>query len=182
MLSFENMDTSIYCLAAQPYCPDYVSYLFVAESPPAFEDLLPDKFFYFLNTHGAELLFSTIIKAVFDIDYNRNPQRKHELLLQFRDAGYFLTDSVSYPINNIPTGQRLSIIQKNIPALQLRIQLLTEQGKINEETKTILIKETVYNALHNVGFLNVINTETVHFPRYVRDVRTIEQIRALINQ
>ena len=44
MGDFSNIDTSIYWNQAKRYLPDKIDILFVAESPPAFEN--PDRMYY----------------------------------------------------------------------------------------------------------------------------------------
>ncbi len=65
MDGFENIDTNIYKVYQKKYLPAKIKYLFVAESPPAFKGHTPTAYFYFDNIPKADLLFYTLMKALY---------------------------------------------------------------------------------------------------------------------
>ncbi|GAH43980.1 unnamed protein product [marine sediment metagenome] len=96
---FENMDTSIYWNAAKKYLPTCIKYLFIAESPPAFMGDKPDRYFYFQEIPGADSLFYTIVKAIYNKDFVKNVHLRTDFLKCLKKDGFFLLDAVEYPIN-----------------------------------------------------------------------------------
>ena len=142
---------------------------------------------YFPEIPKTDSLFYTIIKAIYDIDYDKHVHNRAELLTQFCDDGYYLIDSVDYPINkdrhfnDIDNNLRELIIGRNKKAFENHINRLIRFGHINEITKTILIKETVYNQHFNNPLLKVTNVTFIGFPQYIKDRNTIKAIREIID-
>jgi hypothetical protein len=123
MDDFSNMDTSVYWDRAKKYLPPQIDMLFIAESPPAFKDSNKKAYFYFENSYGGDILFATIMKAIFHVHYHKNPAWKKALLKQFQRRKYFLIDAVPYPINRdtkwrkVPARVRIKQILKNKQSL-----------------------------------------------------------------
>lgn len=182
---FADIDISIYWNAARGYLPKKIKCLIIAESPPAFIGDKPTAYFYFSDCPKADSLFYTIIKALFDIDYQKNIKSRISLLKRFRNEGYFLTDSVDYPINKyrngdkIPNQIRENIINQHLNLFLQKIKCFERFGYINKETKVILIKKTVFNQLKNC-YNNVLNESPIQFPTYVKDKLVIQEIRELL--
>jgi len=183
---FQNMNTSIYKTHREKYLPEKIKWLFVAESPPAFKGEIPQAYFYFPEIPKADSLFYTIIKAIYKIDFEKHVHNRTEILTQFCKDGYYLIDSVDYPINkdrqfnDINNNLREFIIGKNIEAFDNHIASLIQFGNINEMTKTILIKETVYNQHFNNPLLKVANDTFIGFPQYIKDRKMIKSISEII--
>lgn len=184
---FQNMDTSVYTTHRVKYLPKKIKFLFVAESPPAFKGDTPQAYFYFPEIPKADSLFYTIIKAIYDIDFDKHVHNRTELLTQFCYDGNYLIDSVDYPINkdrqfnDIDNSLREFIIGRNKKAFENHINRLIRFGHINGITKTILIKETVYNQHFNNPLLKVTNVTFIGFPQYIKDRNTIKAIREIID-
>ena len=51
---------------------------------PAYKNKDDMSYFYFENNLSSEILFSTIIKAIYDIDYKKKTHNKAELLESFK--------------------------------------------------------------------------------------------------
>jgi len=182
---YENMDVNIYSNAAAKYLPAKIKYLFIAESPPAFYNLLPEKYFYFEKING-DGLFYTLIKAIYDKDIVKGIDAKTKYLSKLKKDGIFLIDTVEYPINKtiidnkINNNQREEIIKNNKPVFENRIKSFISEGHIDSDTKCILIKETVYNQYKNYNLLYVMNSSVIIFPRYIKDRDVISGIQQLI--
>jgi len=180
------MDTTIYKQNRGKYLPKKIKYLFIAESPPAFKGEKPTSFFYFDNVPKADLLFYTLIKAVYNLDFRKSTNNRIQVLQQLQNDSFFLLDAVDYPINknedwsNITNKERESIIMQNIDNFEKAISELINSGNICNNTKTILIKETVYNCYKNHKSLNVINKDYISFPRYVKDINVIKCLKQYI--
>jgi len=177
------MDTSVYKTHRERYLPDKIRHLFIAESPPAFKGDNPTAYFYFPVVPKADSLFYTIIKAIYNIDFVKHKDDRVKILTQFCKDGYYLIDSVEYPINkntlfvDIDNDVREEIIRKNEVEFNSHIGRLKEMGHIDKATETILIKETVYNQYYQTPNLNIANKGYIGFPRYVKDRTMIEIIR-----
>ena len=184
--TFQTIDTNIYSKHRENYLPTKIKYKFVAESPPAFKGQEPVAYFYFNDVPKADSLFYTIIKAIYDLDFCKYFHNRIDLLKQFQNDGYYLIDAVEYPINKskdgttIPNNERQKIIAQNKNVFERHIKILIDTGKINNLTKTVLIKETVYHEYRDHNMLKVINKNSIGFPRYIKDRQTIKRIRNLI--
>ena len=172
------MDVEIYRQEAEKYKPERgrIKILFIAESPPPFKKGEKPRYFYFKENKGPDLLFSSIIKAVYDIDYRKSPEFKAEFLDRLRDDGYFLIDACEYPLGK--KDDRNEHIKKNLPDLLNRMRELRD-----DSMKIVLIKNSVFEILNEPlrksGF-NVLNKGSIGFPRYYNDRQTVSQIRYLI--
>ena len=162
----------------EPFIPEEIKVLFLAESPPAYPGELPVKYFYMTHAAGAEPLFSTIMLAVYNIKYRRNPDIKLELLKQFCNEGYFLMDAVEHPIN-IPGLDREIEIENNKERFLKRIETLRTEGNYTDDTKTILIKQSVYNVYRDCEELNILNNEFIGFPYWCNNEIIAGKIREL---
>ncbi len=189
MDDFSDMDTSIYWNQAKKYLPAKINTLFIAESPPAFKDQDKMSYFYFKNNYRGEILFATITKALFNVNYHKDPERKKELLERFRrEKRCFLVDGVPYPINRdgkwrtIPAKEREAHIRKNKEVLLRLLSDLKKREHIDSKTRLILIKKTVYNALYDdlKSRYYVLNEGPIGFPRWYRDPTTVSKIRKLL--
>lgn len=171
------------------YVPNKIEYLFVCESPPAFPGTTPNRFFYFPHSVQAEPLFSTIVKAVYNINYNKHTDDKKTILLNcLKRDGFYLTDAVDYPINkddelkNVPENIRNDIIYSQLINFRNKIDNLIKLGKFTQNTKTILIKYNIYDTFHDFVWLNVINTERIPFPYCANCPEVAEKIHSLIGE
>ena len=183
---FSDFDTSIYWNAAKKFLPEKIKILIVAESPPAFNNDYPTSYFYFSECPKADLLFYTIIKAIYNIDFQKGIDDRIKVLEQFKNDGYFLIDSVDYPINKDRNGNKISnklrekIINNNKREFLNRIKYFQDCGIINKQTKIMLIKATVFHQLKD-SFNNIMNKTPIRFPNYVKDRVVIQDIRELLN-
>ena len=183
---FQNMDTTVYKTHREKYLPERIRYLFIAESPPAFKGHKPTAYFYFPSVPKADSLFYTIVKAIYNIDFEKHKDDRTKLLTQFCKDGYYLIDSVEYPINkntkfvDIDNSVREIIIRNNSVRFNSHIRGLIQKGHIDKTTKTILIKETVYNQYSQTANLSIVNKGYIGFPQYVKDRNTIELIREIL--
>ena len=148
--------------AREKYRPEYIKLMFIAESPPCSDD----RFFYFEDVKTGDSLFLYIIRAVFpDLEAWETKQiraKKEELLYRFRDAGYFLEDSV--PVS-IPKGTKNKEKEKIVLSNQADLMNRIEPYKKN--TKFVLLSAMVfkinYSALVANGF-NILNDFMLPFP------------------
>jgi len=179
-----------YLQASNNYRPEKIKVLFIAESPPAYKDKSEMSYFYFEDNPGKDILFATLIKALYNKNYRKNKDIKRELLNKLKGDGYFLKDTVRRPINKDKKGnktkdrEREKIIEYQRHNLLKELNIMLNGGFITSDTKLILIKETVYNKLKKFlvsnGF-NVINRQYIGFPRYYRDRDVVKEIKYLLN-
>ena len=180
-----NIDLDIYKSSAEKYIPGKIKVLFIAESPPA-PDKNGRKSYIYFDTAKQEILLTTLTTAIFG---NGNcftkDDIKSEFLNRLKDEGYFLIDAVEYPINMMKNGNsnKEAIIKDEFNNLLERINKLEKRNKIDSETRIILIKVSVYNALSELlkenGY-NVLNEDKIDFPKYYNDRDVIKEIRRLI--
>jgi hypothetical protein len=181
---------NIYFKASKKYRPNKIKVLFIAESPPAYKDKSKMSYFYFENNPGGDILFATLIKAIYGENYRKNENLKRDLLERLKKNGYFLKDAVTKPINTDKKGrkrtdkERETIIEEERNKLLKELKIMFKRGFITSDTKLILIKETVYNKLREFldskGF-NVINRKYIGFPRYYGDRDIVKETQYLIN-
>jgi hypothetical protein len=177
-----------YTLAAQPYKPAKIKFLFIAEAPSAFATPEKRSHFYFGENLNPDLLFSSLMYAVLDAEYRRVNGNKAELLEEFKNRGFFLLDAVEEPINyvnNVKTDERdrTGLIAGNIPNLLARLAALKDEGCLEPATGIVLLKKLTFRvlapALKEAGY-RVLNTAEIGYPRHPYDAEMSEAIRRLI--
>ena len=148
--------------AREKYKPSNIKFILIAESPPKIDS---ERFFYFENVCEKDSLFLETMKVLYlgEGKYVASEARtnKRFLLKKFQEDGFYLEDSVSYPLV-CKQNQKVNKIKNNLSDLKERLKLY----KLSK-TKIILIAATVYEAcydnLKQNGF-NVINTKSIAFP------------------
>jgi len=148
--------------AREKYRPEYIKLMFIAEAPPCSDD----RFFYFEDVKTGDSLFLYIIRAVFpDLEAWETKQiraKKEELLYRFRDAGYFLEDSV--PVS-IPKGTKNK--EKESIVLSNQADLISRIEPYKKHTKFVLLSAMVfkinYATLVKKDF-NILNDFMLPFP------------------
>lgn len=178
-----NIDLSIYRNQAEKYMPDKIKILFIAESPPA-PDKNGRKSYIYFDTVKQEILLTTLTTAVFgDGNCFTKDDIKSDFLNRLKNEGYFLIDAVEYPINNIKGRDKEHLIKEESGNLLNKLNELKKRNKIYSSTKVILIKVSVFNALHLLlkkqGY-NVLNDGKIDFPKYYNDRDVVEEIRRLL--
>jgi len=148
--------------AREKYRPEFIKTIFIAEAPPCTDD----RFFYFEDIKKGDSLFLHIIRAVFPEleawETKAIRAKKEELLIQFRDQGYFLEDSVA---EAIPKGtkpkEKENIIINNQEDLLKRISPYKAQSNFVVLSSTVF--KANYELLKNEGF-NILNDFMIPFP------------------
>ena len=180
-----RQDMAVYQEAALKYRPDHVKILFLCESPPFAKTAEKRSYFFFETCPGTDILFATIVKAIYDIDYLKASGQERELLGRMQEGGFWLMDAVEAPINRDGTGrigpsQRRTAILSEMPDLFHRLEALRESGALGQDTGIILIKKIVFELLakplSEAGY-RVLNRGKIDFPKYYRDRDTISGIR-----
>lgn len=184
----EQAHIATYRNAARKYLPDEIALLFIAESPPWFSDPTKMAYFYFEKCPGNEMFFATIVKGVLGERYKKSLRKKRGLLSKLRYKKVWLSDAVEYPINkdengvNVSNKIRKTVIENNTTNLIERLKALEIRKIINEKTRIILIKKTVYDVLKDKlvkeGF-SVLNEKYIGFPRYPFDPLVVSAIESL---
>jgi hypothetical protein len=155
-------------IARRKYRPATIKFLLLAEAPPIISS---DRFFYFEKVNKGDTLFLETMKALYPdfcleqgLPNTYKIRSSKKLLLdRFKNDGYYLEDSCSYPLpQGISPSQKVSILKKELPNLLSRLSML-----ITTTTPIILISSTVYKAnykpLTSLGY-NVINVAPIPFP------------------
>jgi len=148
--------------ARERYRPEQIKLMFIAEAPPCSDD----RFFYFENVSKGDSLFLHIIRAVFpDLESWETKEiraRKEELLYRFRDAGYFLEDSVPESFPKGTTAKAKEQIMKDYQS-----QLLEQIHPYKKTSKFVLLSAMAfrvnYITLIENGF-DVLNDFMLPFP------------------
>ncbi len=146
-------------------------------------------YFYFENNYGGDILFATIMKALFNVNYHKDPQWKKELLERFKkEKECFLLDGVPYPINRdrewqrTPARKREEQIRKNKNTLLKLLSDMERERHIEDATRFILIKKTVHNALYDnlSRRYTVLNKDPIGFPRWHKDHLFVNKVRQIL--
>ena len=171
--------------AARKYCPVRVDILLLCESPPYAAEERKRPYFFFESNPGSDVLFATVVAALYGEKYQKDPGRKAALLNRMKDDGVWLMDAVEEPINwnshgKIKERDRNRIILAHFPDLLDRLKGFREDGKVDDETKLVLVKKNVCELLaerlREEGY-KVVNRRAIGFPGYYRDRRTVRGIR-----
>jgi hypothetical protein len=131
-------------------------------------------------------LFYSLVKAIFDFDFNNAIDDRSTYLKRFCESGFFLIDAVDYPINkskdwvNIRNIDREEIIRINKFRFLKRISMLSQTKHISSETKVILIKESVYKTYNSCDHFNIQNKGPLPFPSYYKEPRFVAAVKSLI--
>jgi hypothetical protein len=162
------MSKTKFDIARSKYKPATIKVLLLAEAPPG---VISNRFFYFENVDRGDTLFLETMKALypdFCLEHGipntkKIRTNKSYLLNRFKNDGYYLEDSCSYPLpKGISSSQKVSIIKKELPNLLTHLSIL-----ITATNPIILISSTVYKAnykpLTSLGY-NVLNVAPIPFP------------------
>jgi hypothetical protein len=162
------MEETKFDIARLKYKPSTIKVLLLAEAPP---EAASKRFFYFEDVSRGDTLFLETMKALYP-EYclehgipntKKIRSNKRHLLTRFRNDGYYLEDSCSYPLpKGISPSQKVSILKMELPNLLTRLSVL-----ITTATPIILISSPVFKAnykpLTSVGY-SVINVAPIPFP------------------
>lgn len=171
--------------AALKYRPKKIKCLFIAESPPAYKSDDKKSYFYFENNPGHDILFATLIFALYDKKYRKADRNKAELLIDFQNDGFWLMDVVEYPINRLNgkktnSKKREQIIREHIPDFFTRLNSLKKENIFTSSSGIIIIKKLNYEILGPMliehGF-TVFNETKIDFPKYYWDIDTVKGVR-----
>lgn len=170
------MYTDKIILAREKYRPEQVNVVFIAEAPPCTEG----QFFYFENVQKHDNLFLYLVRAVFpdlnQFDVKQLRAMKPELLIRFKNAGYFLEDSV---LESIPKGSTNSVKEKLIRSNQ---QALISRLESYKNSAIVLLSSLVfkcnYEILNQHGF-TILNHSPIPFPGNGQQNKFKEEIAKL---
>jgi len=209
---FGNININPYLKAAEEFLPKMkIETLFIFESPPFPPPYHPltnqydEEWSYFYNyeTSWSNKLRGIMCKTLF----NEKMRNALDFLRKFSDQGYFLVDSVNYPINDIieerkdliktdrdnkvHSDERIEIINSEVGDLLDTINYWLKKSKSNlSDIKILVIKATVFKGLFekdnefkekaNSGKLNVLNDFKIDYPLF--NINTFKkQVRKLLN-
>ena len=174
------MTVEDYRTAALRYRPDLIRVLFIAESPPKVKPGGRPSYFFFEDS-ASDLLFATVICAVYGVKYTKDPARKADLLGRLRSDGYWLMDVAERPINDVPAKRRPAVLRDHVPSFLERLDGLKREGVIDGTTGLALIKKDVWAVavpiLSAMGYRVLNREKPIGFPGYHRDRRTVKTIR-----
>lgn len=208
---FGNIKIEPYREAAERFLPDKIKVLFIFESPPFPPPIHPItgeknpdwSYFYRFETKGSNNLRREVYAAVFD-----KKVVDHEgFLYEFCKEGYFLIDSVNYPINRIieenkhrvkltrkgdvdnKEREKVIYLEANNLIKTIEYWVKKSDSKLNE-IKMLLVKVSVFNGLMIYdnhfkqkvvdGKYNVLNTNTIPFPMVPNNKKFIADVRKLL--
>jgi len=208
---FGNIDIIQYREAAERFLPKEIKTLFIFESPPYPPPIHPItkkenpywSYFYRFETKGSNNLRREVCTAIF----NKKVMDHEYFLSEFCKEGYFLIDSVNYPINKIieenkhlvkPNNkrdvnnrEREKIIYSEASNLIKTIEYWVDKSSSNlSGIKILLVKVSVFNGLMmcNNPFkqkveerkYNVLNKDTIPFPMVPNNIKFIAEVRKLL--
>jgi len=154
------MNIDLIQAARERYRPESVQLIFVAEAPPCTDG----QFFYFEDVTKHDNLFLYIIRAVFPdlepIPVKDLRTQKATLLNRFKEAGYFLEDSV---FESIPKGTTNAQKEKLIKASQEDLDSRLSKYK---DVPIVILSSLVFKC--NYTFLSnkytILNNSPIPFP------------------
>ncbi len=165
------------------YKPDTIKYLFIAEAPP--EPKADPRFFYLPRVLTHDWLFLYSMKAIYSGAANQPnyllKTTKADWLARFERDGFYLIDAVTKPIPQACSStERERIIRASAHDLIERTRPL-----LSDNTKIVLIKATVYNALYiplREAGLPVINTQAIDFPSNGNQPKFLAKMQELLGR
>jgi len=184
MVEFYKDDIREYKKCSKRFLPEKIDILLIAESPPFPKKGIKSYFYFNEYLPQRDLLFQLIIKAVYDHNFKQG-DNKIKYLNMLKKDGYYLVDSINYPIDLDKKGNKVNDVEKNKVIEEGKGEFIKGLEKINvsKNTKIILIKENIYRIFNNFlsenGFC-VINEDKVNFPFWY-DYDFINEIRYLLN-
>lgn len=144
------------------YKPEYIKWLFIAESPPKVGS---DRFFYFEGVWDGDSLFLEMMKVLYPDRYTDTKvvrATKPEFLRRFQEDGGFLIDTSLKSMEKIQPSAKRRQLRAELPGLLERVK-----GLCVEHSKVVLISAPVYGVclqpLVRQGY-PVINREMIDFP------------------
>lgn len=165
----------------ESFRPKIISWLFVADSPPAHLD----HFFYSEIGVRNDRLFLPTMRAIYPSANKAKTESiiaaKAEYLSRFKSEGCYMIELCTRPFeaNQTQLAQR----KRAQPFLEDRLDKLRDQGYIGAETKIVLVGTPVYNlcneALKDAGFF-VINKGPIPLPHGSRQASFIRKLRSLL--
>lgn len=148
--------------ARERYRPEFIKTIFIAEAPPCTDD----RFFYFEDIKKGDSLFLHIIRAVFpELEHWETKAiraKKEELLIQFRDQGYFLEDSVA---EAIPKGT--SSKNKERIIIENQEDLIRRISPYKTQSNFVILSSTVFKANYKIlkeNDFKILNDSMIPFP------------------
>jgi len=160
--------------AQEKYKPKKIKYLLIAEAPP--ENL--DRFFYYSDVRKADCLFLGIMEALYPSEkqhlLQRNPDLKEKLLLKFMGEGFYLIDLFDFP---------RSFYSKI--SSEITDHLIKKVKQLSTiETKVIIIKADVYDAVYSILSQNRINVidKKIYFPSCSRQPEFQKQFKEALQE
>lgn len=151
----------IYSDLRQRYKPEKIKCLLIAESPPFSGDEM--RFFYNPDVSRKDYLLRETMKVLFpDFKDNYNGKNKGEYLEKFKEKGFYLIDSINFPVNDRSDALRNKALKEQVP-----LKLKEIENLIDKDTPIILIKKNIhdiyYDELSSKGY-NVLNEKALPFP------------------
>ena len=162
---------------AKPYLPTKIKFLLIAESPPKNQR---NYFYYIEKDQGNYCFFQNVMLAASDIKYRGDIEEKKKLLSQICEKGCFLIDAKETPIEENAKRE----ILKARTRLFNRLIEFNGKGKINSDTKIVLIKNLVCELLkkpleedNNIIFDKSTGVQCVPYPRFFTDPNCYANLR-----
>lgn len=184
MVEFYKDNLQEYKKYSKKFLPKKINVLFLAESPPFPKKDIKSYFYFSEYLPQRDLLFQLIIKVIYDYNF-RQDDNKIKYLNMLKKDGYYLVDSINYPIDLDKNGNKVNDVEKNNVIEEGKVEFIKglEKMDVYKNTKIILIKENIYriynNFLSEKGFC-VINEDKINFPFWY-DYDFINEIRYLLN-
>lgn len=184
MVEFYKDNLQEYKKYSKKFLPKKINVLFLTESPPFPKKDIKSYFYFSEYLPQRDLLFQLIIKVIYDYNF-RQGDNKIKYLNMLKKDGYYLVDSVNYPIDLDKNGNKVNDVEKNNVIEEGKRKFIKglEKMEVSKNTKIILIKENIYrlynNFLSEKGFC-VINEDKINFPFWY-DYDFINEIRYLLN-
>jgi hypothetical protein len=178
------LDNYNYKKASEEFIPHKIKCLFIAESPP--KDYR--NFFYYAGDEkGNYMFFQNIIFATLGVKYQRTIYDKKHLLTDFKDLGFYLIDSVEFPINSLNNDERKKILVENKSSLKDRLMAFKNSGLIDSKTVIILIKKLVCEILKDyidvekdIFFNREFGIQCIGYPICYSDPNFIKKLNEII--
>ncbi len=164
--------------ARASFLPRRIRILFVAEAPPPVES---NRFFYYRNVRTGDALFLEMMKVLYPCegtDAKLLRARKSDLLMRFKEDGYYLVDACDCPLpKRLGRSGKKRAVKQDLPSLKAKLKKVC-----TAETPIVLISRSVYDVCRQeLRDFNVINTEMIDFPASGKQPNFRRKLRALLS-
>ena len=162
----------------EKYRPKYLSFLFVAESPPD-PDGGEKRFFYSATLSQHDNLFRAVAEAIYG-PLAVYKYKKTDILKDLQVNGFWLIDAVDFPVNLMSASGKRKAIEANVPKL---VKYIADTLKPSEGI--IICKPNVYDAAAlelRKASVQILHEGALPFPLYAGRAWFVSGLQEAVGQ